>query len=588
MHMPQTAMLAWSLTVLACFGCSSKGTSSPDAGASSTAGHSGGSSGGAAGQGGQSTGGTTGGADGGGSGSNGKGGASAAGTSGSSGSQAQSTGGSSGTEGGGSGAAGEAAPTLDTSASVLERNKHPSRDGHFVQPMLTKANVAKLATDAEFKANFNGNMWASPLYMENGPDGKGAFFAVTTSNDVFALDEVNGATVWTYNLGDSPTANGVPCGNIHPLGILSTPVIDADARTIFVAGAIGTGSIARHEVHAISVDDGKARPSWPLDVSTLSYEQLSFNAPAQNQRSALSLVNGVVYVAYGGHIGDCGDYHGWVVGVDSKDPSKHGTWATLGRGEAIWAAGGMASDGNAIFAVTGNSTTGVSSRASSDSEEVVRLTGLASFERKDADLFYPSSWRQMDSVDADFGASSPLFLRIAGAQPENYVLAIAKDGHMYLLDSTNLGGMAGQVVDFSVSNGSMSIRTVPASYITSQGVSVVFSTVSGAKCPGGASGSVIMSVDIAAGAPPTPKVSWCTSFGGGETAPIITTTDGKSDPIVWFMDQGKLRALDAETGQQLWVSNESCSGVRKWTSPIAVKGRIVVGGDDHLCSWSPH
>jgi outer membrane protein assembly factor BamB len=471
---------------------------------------------------------------------------------------------------------------------VLERNKHASRDGHFVQPMLSKANAAKLATDADFKASFTGNMWASPLYLENGPGGKGAFFAVTTSNDVFALDEAKGNTVWTYHLGDSPMANGVSCGNIHPLGILSTPVIDADARTIFVAGALGTNAIARHEIHAISIDDGKVRPNWPLDVSTLKYDQLQFNPPAQNQRSALSLVNGVVYVAYGGHVGDCGDYHGWVVGVDSKDPSKHGTWATLGRGEAIWAAGGMASDGKDIFAVTGNSTTGVSSRTSSDSEEVVRLNGMAAFDRKDADLFYPGTWRQMDSTDADFGASSPLFLRIPGATPESYVLAIAKDGHMYLLDSAKLGGMGGQVVDFSVSSGNMSIRTVPAAYATSDGVNVVFSTVTGAKCPGGTSGAAIMSVHIAAGAPPKPEVTWCTSFGGGETAPIVTTTDGKSEPIVWFMDQGKLRALDAETGKALWTSSDSCSGVRKWTSPIAVKGRIVVGGDNHLCSWSPH
>jgi len=31
-----------------------------------------------------------------------------------------------------------------------------------------------------------------------------------------------------------------------------------------------------------------------------------------------------------------------------------------------------------------------------------------------------------------------------------------------------------------------------------------------------------------------------------------------------------------------------CPGVRQWTSPIAVKGRIVVGADGHLCSWSVH
>jgi len=150
--------------------------------------------------------------------------------------------------------------------SVLERNNHPSRDGHFVQKLLTKAAAATMTSDAGFAATFTGNMWASPLYLENGPGGKGVFFAVTTGNDVIALDETTGATVWTHNLGSSPTANGVSCGNIHPLGILSTPVIDASSRTIFVAGAIGTTSIARHEVHALSVDDGTERPGWPVDV----------------------------------------------------------------------------------------------------------------------------------------------------------------------------------------------------------------------------------------------------------------------------------------------------------------------------------
>jgi len=28
--------------------------------------------------------------------------------------------------------------------------------------------------------------------------------------------------------------------------------------------------------------------------------------------------------------------------------------------------------------------------------------------------------------------------------------------------------------------------------------------------------------------------------------------------------------------------------VRQWTSPIAVKGRIVTSADGHLCSWSVH
>jgi hypothetical protein len=66
--------------------------------------------------------------------------------------------------------------TADTSQSVLERNKHPSRDGAFVQPGLTKTAAATMAPDAAFTANFASTseaMWASPLYLQNGPGGKG-------------------------------------------------------------------------------------------------------------------------------------------------------------------------------------------------------------------------------------------------------------------------------------------------------------------------------------------------------------------------------------------------------------------------------
>ena len=47
-------------------------------------------------------------------------------------------------------------------------------------------------------------MWASPLYLENGPGGKGVFIAVTNGNNVFALDETTGAMVWMHNIGTAP------------------------------------------------------------------------------------------------------------------------------------------------------------------------------------------------------------------------------------------------------------------------------------------------------------------------------------------------------------------------------------------------
>jgi hypothetical protein len=496
-------------------------------------------------------------------------------------------GGTAGAGVGGSGTGGAAT----TDDAVLERNHHPSRDGNYVQPTLTKTAAATLARDTGFVANFTGNTWASPLYLPNGPNGNGLFFTVTNGNDVFALDETTGALVWTKNIGTPATKTGQSCGDISPLGIISTPVIDAQARTIYVAGAIGnTTTITAHQIHALSVDDGTERAGWPVDVSTLSSGGVQFVASPQNQRSALSLVGGVLYVAYGGHNGDCGNYRGWVVAVDTATPTTRAAWVTGGtRGEAIWAAGGMASDGNGVFALTGNNLAGVTTHA--DSEEVVRLTGMAAVDRStNKNIFYPSTWRTMDGNDADLGASSPVYL----ASPSPMVAAVSKDGHLFLLDAQNLGGMGGQLADLVIATpGSMIVHTAPAAYTTAQGTHLVLTTNSGGQCPsGGASGKVAMSILIPSGSPPVPRVAWCVPIAnaslGFPASPMATTTDGQSNAIVWFMSGSTLMGVDGDTGATVFTGTDTCTGIHKWTAPIAVKGRIVVAGDTHLCSWSPH
>jgi hypothetical protein len=481
-----------------------------------------------------------------------------------------------------------------TANSVYERNNHPSRDGHFLQPTLTKAAAAKMAIDSGFMATFSGSTWASPLYLENGPGGKGIFITVTNGNNVFALDETTGAMVWMRNIGTAPGRSGAGCGDILPIGIISTPVIDPQTRTIYVAGAVGTTTgITGHQIHALSPDDGTERAGWPIDVTGTTSGGATFTPQPQNQRSALSLVNGILYVAYGGHNGDCGNYRGWVVAVNVADPTQRGAWATGGtRGEGIWAAGGMASDGNGIIAVTGNNLTRTMTHA--DSEEVVRLTGLATVDRtSNASIFYPTSWMNMDTLDADFGASSPVYL----AQPSPMVAAVSKDGILYLIDAHNFGGINSQLAMLTLATGGgMIIHTTPAAYATAQGMHVVLTVNNGAQCTGtGANGKAVISVLIPSGTPLAPKAAWCIPVNnaslGFPASPMATTTDGTSDAVVWFMNGTKLMGVDGDTGDTVFdggVAADACSGVHKWTAPIAVKGRIVVAGDNHLCSWSPH
>ena len=490
--------------------------------------------------------------------------------------------------------------------SVLQRNNHLSRDGLFTQPQLATASVmtaAKTTMDATLP--FTGSMWASPLYVAQGPEGKGVFIVATTGNEVIALDETDGHTVWKTSIGSSPTANqtsGARCGNIHPLGILSTPVIDAKARRVYVAGAVGTTQISGHEIHALSLDDGSDTSSggWPVDVTTLAAGTTTFASMVayQNQRAALTLVNGILYVAYGGHSGDCGNYHGWVVAVDTRDATKTAAWATAGGGEAVWAPGGLPSDGASVFAVTGNNTDATAPTTHLDSEEVIRLSGMAEVDKSsNKNVFYPTRWQAMDGAnDYDLGASNALYLEVPGATPSKYVVALAKDGHMYMLDAANLGGLGGQVVDFKFAGPTegMLVRTVPATYTDSAGAHVVLTTETAGICPGAnpPKGRVVMSVLVPAGSPPAPQVEWCASIkivaSSSAPTPIVTTTDGHADPIVWIVNNSQLTGLDAATGATLFTSGDTCPNVRQWTSPIAVKGRIVVGADNNLCIWSPH
>jgi len=494
---------------------------------------------------------------------------------------------------------------VDTGASVLERNGHPSRDGFFTENALTKTAVKTMALDATFNATFAGLMYASPLYLEKGPAGKGIFIAVTAQNDIFALDETDGHTVWTKNAGPAPN---VGPGPVKIGGFESTPVIDptpnpADGfATIYAASGLGPGGLTASMLHAFSAKDGTERTGWPVNLSMIQAPVaqkagFGFKIPSAAQRSSISLVNGIVYVPYGSYY-DAMPYRGWVVAVDTKDPTKNGAWLSGGNGEAIWAPGGMASDGNGVIAVTSNSK---SPGVHLDGEQVMRLTGLAQLTRTNANVFFPIGpdpanplWTAMDGADNDFGSNSPVVLPVGG---KNYVAAVSKNGHLFFLDASNFGGNDVNGVPpggayLRVSAEGMQIHTAMAAYQSPMGAHAVFTLNASVGCPGGGTG--IMSVLASPGPPVKLSVAWCAALatvpGGDRTSPISTTSDGKgADSIVWFVaGGGTLVGVDGDTGAMLAMPAGTCAGVRAWTSPIAVKGRIVAGADGHLCSWSVH
>ncbi len=239
-----------------------------------------------------------------------------------------------------------------TQVNVTQEHNNPSRDGVYIDAAFTPSAAANLTRDLNFDGTISGAVYAQPLYIEGGPNGP-MIIAVTELNNVYALDATTGLPIWSRTDIGSPVPT-TPCGGFNPTGITGTPVVDLTSRRLFFDALIN-GSPEKHFVYSLDVDTGATTPGWPVDLdATASYNSINFVSHYQEERGGLALVNGIVYVSFSGYVGDCGTYHGWVVGVDINNPSKVGGWATTAIGGGIWGHGGVASDGTNMFVVTGN------------------------------------------------------------------------------------------------------------------------------------------------------------------------------------------------------------------------------------------
>ena len=263
-------------------------------------------------------------------------------------------------------------------------------------------------------------------------------------------------------------------------------------------------------------------PSWDL----------AFNPLLQGERAALSVVNGKLYVTYAGNAGDCGPYNGWVVGFDLSSNQLFGAWETRAAGGGIWGQSGIAFDGTSMFMATGN-TKGATTW--SDGEGVFRLDPSLAHSDNTADYFTPSNWQSLDSQDLDLGGTAPVPVDVPlSTGTLARVLALGKDGNAYLLDRANLGGLGGQLAVTHVSTGG--IKTAPAIYSVGQAAMAAFQGT-GANCPASQSSGNLTALQISGSGSQPVTTAWCGAFSGGG-APIVTTTDGVANPIVWVVGAG--------------------------------------------------
>ena len=511
---------------------------------------------------------------------------------------------------GGGGDAGEGAALLGDGSttpegpSVTQFHKNDKRDGLYVDAAFTKAAAAKIHRDKTFTAAIAGPVYAQPLYVENGPGGSDTIYVATEQNVVYAINAASGAITWqkTYAAPVPLAKIGFPdgdggttiCHYIDPTGITGTPVIDLASRTMYFDAFTSPdgGVTQRQKIFAVSIDDGSVRAGWPIDLDTqVSYMGTPFVSSHQNQRPALAIFQGAIYVAYGGFAQDCPTpYFGWLVSVPLAAPGQVKAWRAPAAGAPMWGPGGPASDGNFLYEATGNQD---QPNKWTQGEAVLRFTSGAAgptFSATTADYFTPSNWSSLDAQDLDLGGTAPVLFDVPQAPNPKLLLQLGKSGVAHLLDRTNLGGtgtgngVTGEgLVSALISP--MEIRTAAAAYQTPAGAFVAIKAT-GSTCP---AGSTILAIKVGV-SPYSLSTAWCGNEGNGEGSPIVTTTDGHADAVVWAIGaegDTKLHGFDGETGAVIYDGGpDTFSPTARYQTPIVAKGRIFWAANQEVVAFT--
>lgn len=432
-------------------------------------------------------------------------------------------------------------------------------------------------------------------------------FVVTEHNHAYALDAADGKRLWgPVSLGTPVPRATLSCGNIDPVGITSTPVLDSAAGTLYVV-ALTTpdgGRTKAYVMAALDVKSGAMRPGWPAAIAPPPSSGLRFDPAAQLQRGALTLLHGVVYVPFGGYFGDCGDYHGWVVAVSVESPARQQSFATpTGRMGGIWTTGGLAADaqGN-LYAATGNSdSTGRTDLGNS----VFRLatTPALRFSGTPADFFMPSNFVGLNETDTDLGSAAPLVLPDqTGSATPHLIFIAGKQGVGYLINRDMMGGVSkGDGVNgegvfsrcvFGTCGHDRPQVFSAAAYWDGGGASRLILVPGRGQQPtpcAGSGGVIALKLGTAPNSRASFSVAWCSPSMGDPGAPAVSGV-GPDGGVVWVLDTGSsavLHALDARTGQPIYASAgaDSVGRTQRFVTPAVAGGRVFIGAGTEVVAY---
>ncbi len=278
------------------------------------------------------------------------------------------------------------------------------------------------------RASLDGAVYASPLVLR---DAKGdLIIAATENNTLYALRN-NGSVVWSRHIGTPVNGSSLPCGNINPTGITGTPVYDPATGLVF---AVAFLSGDKHVLVAVNAETGTLAWTRPVDPP-------GSHANVEQERGALLLSGGKVWVPYGGLYGDCGPYHGYLVGIPTSGQGAAAIYQVPSSREAgIWTPAGPSADAAGhVYVSVGNSAQTNPKAAYDMGDSVIELNGTSV-----VSFFAPATWASENAADLDLGTTGPVIL------PTGQVFVAGKNGNAYLMKQGALGGLGGKVPSIAI------------------------------------------------------------------------------------------------------------------------------------------
>jgi hypothetical protein len=512
--------------------------------------------------------------------------------------------------------------TVASTAQVNVTTYHNDngRTGQNTQEtILTTSNVNSTNFGKLFSQSLDGYSYGQPLYVANvviAKEGTHNVVYVATMNDsVYAFDADNNTgendePLWKVNFTDAAKGiTTVPTSDLHcgdsittQVGIFSTPVIDTTNGTIYVVARTLENGTYYFRLHALDITSGDEKFGGPVAItasvtgtgSGASGGKVTFNAQLENQRAALLLQNGLVYVGFGS-LCDYGKYHGWLMAYNETSLAQTAVWLTTPNGKegAIWQTGnGPAGDSSYnTFIAVANGSFDVNTGGTDYGQSVVKVAPPAGGVFPILDYFTPYNALTYNTTDLDIGSSGLSLLPNQNGKYAHLLVQGDKAGNLFLVNRDSMGhynsSNNNEIVQY-IANANPGMWSSPAWWNNN-----VYT---------GASGDYIKAYSFNAttellSTTPTSQSSAKYSYPG---TTVSISSNGTTNGIVWALKNATYKTTTGEAelhaykatslATQLYTSTTNSTRDKpgapiKFTVPTIVNGKVYITTQKALVAY---